>query len=169
MTDEYSTKDPTYGAGLGSTVTITRPANTTAYAANDVVGGALDLGIIAPSGGGDILFTSALLMPRIAAVPSGMTYFTLYLYSVTPPSAIADNGAWTLATADLGDFLGSINLSSPALPATSSNALYSQVNTVNVQVTAASQHVYAYLVTAGGFTPAANSEVYDLTVKALAV
>jgi len=154
--------------GYGTQTAVTRPANQTPYTANDVVGGAIDLGIMGPSAS-QIIITSALLEPRIAAVPAGMTSFTLYLYSVTPPSAIADNGAWTLATADLASYLGQIALGTPALPAASSNALIVEQANLGKQVKLAGTHLFAYLVTAGGYTPAANSEVYVIGAQSVAV
>ena len=147
------------GSGFGSPVTVTRPANTTPYTANDVVGGAIDLGVVGPSAG-QILIQSSRLEPHIAAVPSGMSYFTLYLYSVTPPSAIADNGAWTLASGDLSAYLGYVNLGTPTLPAASSASLVVEVTNIGKQVLLAGTHLFAYLVTAGGYTPANNSEDY---------
>ncbi len=154
--------------GYGTQTAVTRAANMTPYTANDVVGGAIDLGVMGPSAS-QIVITSALLEPRIAAVPTGMTSFTLYLYSVTPPSAIADNGAWTLASGDLASYLGSIALGTPALPAASSAALIVEQANLGKQVKLAGTHLFAYLVTAGGFTPAGNSEVYEIGLQSVAV
>jgi hypothetical protein len=154
--------------GYGTQTNVTRPANATPYTANDVVGGAIDLGIMGPSAG-QIIITSALLEPRIAAVPAGMTSFTLYLYSVTPPSAIADNAAWTLAAGDLASYVGSISLGSPALPAASSVALIVEQANLGKQVKLAGTNLFGYLVTAGGYTPAGNSEVYAIGLQSVAV
>lgn len=154
--------------GYGTQTAVTRAANMTPYTANDVVGGAIDLGVMGPSAG-QIIITSSLLEPRIAAVPTGMTSFTLYLYSVTPPSAIADNGAWTLASGDLASYLGSIALGTPALPAASSAALIVEQANLGKQVKLAGTHLFGYLVTAGGYTPAGNSEVYELGLQAVAI
>ena len=154
--------------GYGTQTAVTRAANTTPYTANDVVGGAIDFGVMGPSAS-QIIITSTLLEPRITAVPAGMTSFTLYLYSVTPPSAIADNGAWTLASGDLASYLGSISLGTPALPAASSAALIVEQANLGKQVKLAGTHLFGYLVTAGGFTPAANSEVYEIGLQSVAI
>jgi hypothetical protein len=96
-----------------------------------------------------------------------MTSFRLHLYDNTPPSALADNAAWTFTAADRAVYLGYIDIGSPALQGT---ALYCQVDAVNKQLEPGigSVGIYGYLVTNGAFTPAANSEVYTPRIYALA-
>ena len=158
----------TQTSGYGTVSTITRAANQTPYTANDVLGGAVDLGVMGPSAG-RVMITSIMLEPQITAVPSGMANMRLALYSVTPPSATADNGAWTLASGDLASFLGIFDIGTPALPAASSAALVIERDNLNKIVKLAGTNLFAYLITDGGFTPAANSEVYKLKVMAVAV
>jgi len=145
--------------------TITRPANTTVYTAGDVLGGPLDLGVLGPSGAA-VMITSIQLEADIAAIPSGQTSWVLYLYNVTPPSAIADNSAFDLPTGDRAAFLGLIPLG--ALIDLGST-LYVESNIINKQILLSGTHLFAYLVTVGGFTPNANSEVYKVTVHTLAL
>jgi hypothetical protein len=146
--------------------TVTRPANTTAYTAGDVVGGAIEFADIGPYAG-DILITTASLRINIAAIPSGMTSFTLHLYDITPPSALADNAAWDLPAGDRNNYLGQINLGSPA---DLGSTLRVQTDQVNTQVRlGGSYSVWGYLVTNGGFTPAGNSEVYVPTLHAVSL
>lgn len=154
--------------GYGTTTNVTRPANTTPYTAGDVVGGAIDLGVMGPSAS-PIIIDSARLMPQISAIPSGMTSFTLYLYGVTPPSAIADNSPFALTSGDYASFKGSISMGSPALPSATSTALIVETNNLGKQVALSGTHLFAYLVTTSGFTPAANSEVYAVTLHSVAV
>jgi len=146
-------------------VTITRPANVAPYTAKDVLGGAQSFASIGPSAAA-IMITGAQLEIDIATIPSGMTGFVLHLYNVTPPSAIADNGAFTLPSGDRAAYLGFIDLGSPEnLGAT----LYVEATNINKQVKLSGTGLFAYLVTTGGFTPAANSEVYKLTLHTQAV
>lgn len=152
--------------GFTSPATITRPANTTAYTANDNIGGAITFANAAPSGGGDILINSAELEADIAAIPAGATSYRLYLYTVTPPSALADNTAWDLPSGDRASFLGYVDL---GLIADLGSTLYCRVDGLATQIKAASSSVFGYLVTNGGFTPAANSEVYKVTLHATAL
>lgn len=156
---------PGAAAGYSAALTITRPANTTAYTAGDVVGGALTFPTMGPSGG-RVIITTAQLELDIAAIPTGMTSFTLYLYSVTPPSALADNAAWDLPSGDRAAFLGSIALGSPA---DLGSTLYVETSNINKQLKLAGTSLFGYLVTAGGFTPAANSEQYVVTLHSVAV
>lgn len=141
--------------------TITRPANTTAYTALDVVGGALTFATGLTSGQCGIITGCDLIM-KLTALPAGMTTFTLHLYDVTPPSAIADNGAWTTTTAgDQTAYLGSLAI--PAMALIGGGIVFSQADNLNHQIKLnASANVFGYLVTTAGYTPAANSEVYLL-------
>lgn len=150
--------------------TITRPANTTAYTANDVVGGAVEFTSVGPSGG-SVLFTSADLRINVASIPSGMTSFRLHLYNVTPPSALADNAAWDLPSGDRASYLGFVDLGTPV---DLGSTLFVQVPTGSLTLSSAklasgSTSLFGYLVTIGGFTPAANSEVYVPRLRTLGV
>ena len=160
---------PVTSSAFVSQPTITRPANTTAYAANDVVGGVVTFASVGPSGG-HVLFTSADLRIDVSAVPSGMAGFRLYLYSATPPSALADNAAFDLPSGDRSAFVGFIDLGTPAdLGAT----LYTQaalpLTLGAARLATGSTSLFGYLVTLGGFTPAANSEVYAPRLRTLGV
>lgn len=144
-----------------SKTTITRPANTDAYIAGDVVGGAfllkgwpINL---------DLLVTNIKLDVHETAVPSGMTSFSLKLYDATPPSALADNAAWDLPAGDRANYIGSISLGSPA---DIGSTLTVEAEQINKQIRSGSQGVYAYLVTTAGYTP---SSAGVMTVTAYAI
>lgn len=160
-TDSVTVKTQAYT----SPATITRPANQTPYTANDVLGGAITFASAGPSAGGDLLITSVELEADIAAIPAGMTTFSLYLYNVTPPSAVADNGAFDLAAGDRASFIGKIVIGAPV---DEGSTLYYRADNVNAHIKTASGSVFGYLVTSGGFTPAANSEVYKVTLHGVA-
>jgi hypothetical protein len=148
-----------------SSATITRPANVTAYTAGDVLGGAFQFANFGPLGG-RMRLVSASLRADIAAIPAGMTNFRLHLYNVTPPSAIADNAAFDLPAGDRAAYLGYIDLGNMVdLGAT----LLGQLDNISKQVKLASTSLFGYLVTTGGFTPAANSEVYTPTLAGVSV
>lgn len=146
---------------------ITRPANVTAYAAGDVVGGVLTLAAAGPSAG-HVVITSADLRYDVAAIPSGMSSFRLYIYSATPPSALADNAVWDLPSGDRASFLGYIDLGSIA---DLGSTLFTQVDGINKQVKLGTGEtaLYGYLVTTAGYTPAANSETLQLTLRTVAL
>ncbi len=153
-------------AAYAARVSLTRPANTTAYTANDVLGAtaaALTFAV-GPTGGGEVLITSVALEIDVAAIPSGMTSFNLHLHNITPPSALADNAAFDVPSGDRASYLGFINMGSPA---DLGSTLYVQVEGVNKQVTLLGANVFGYLVPVGGFTPGGNSEVYVVTIHSV--
>lgn len=152
-------------AGYTARTSVTRPANTTAYTAGDVVGAAAAAWTFTNVGpandrqtsidGANILITSAFLRINVTSVPAGMTSFRLHLYTSSPTSAYADNAAWTLHADDLTAYAGYIDLGSPALPAAASGAIYVQADQLNKQIklAAGSSTLYGYLVTNAGYTP----------------
>jgi len=152
-----------------SRTTITRPANTTAYTAGDVIG-TTDSAIIRIVGIGPmsdhILITAADLEIDVASVPSGMTSFRLHIYDEIPASALADNAAWDLPSGDRANYLGYIDL---GVISDVGSTLYTQADQVNKQFKLGFGHtsLYAYLQTIGGFTPAGNSEVYRLRLRSV--
>ncbi len=160
----YMEQNPATQA-YGSKVSITRPANTTAYTANDCLGAAAAaITFTAGAAAGEYLITSVELEVDVTAVPSGMAGFNLQLYNVTPPSALADNAAFDLPAGDRASYLGSIALSTPV---DMGSTLYCNNDNINKQVTLASASLFAYLVTVGAFTPAGNSEVYAVTLHTI--
>lgn len=148
------------GCGIVSQATVTRPANTTAYTAGDVIGGVITFAGMGRAGG-ETTIQVADLMVNIAAVPAGMASMRLHLYGVTPPSALADNAPWDLPSGDRAGYLGYVDFGTPV---DLGSTLYVQAVSAAGQIVplaAADTNVYAYLQTIGGFTPAANSEVYQ--------
>lgn len=146
-----------------SKTTITRPADTTAYTAGDVVGGALYLQGL-PGTLYDFLITSAALAIHVTAIPSGMTSFRLHLYNAPPPSALADNAAWDLPAGDRANYLGYIDMGSPT---DVGSTLFVQTDQINKQIRAGDAGVWGYLVTNGGYTPS-SAAVKTVEVHAIA-
>lgn len=149
-----------------SNPTVTRPANTTAYTAGDVVGGAITFAGIAPYGG-DILVTSTALRINVTGIPAGMTSFRLHLYTSSPTSALADNAAWDLPADDRAAYVGYIDLGSPV---DVGSTLFVQADQINKQIklAAGSSTLYGYLTTTAGYTPtSAAVKVIELHTVAL--
>jgi hypothetical protein len=156
------------GAAYESAPLVTRPANTTAYSANDVVGGVITFSGLGPAGEGRVI-VSAALRYDVAAVPAGMANMRLYLYSVTPPSALDDNAAWDLPSGDRAAFIGYVDLGTPV---DLGSTLFVQQDNLNklIKLDGAENTLYGYLVTTGGgYTPAANSETFRVTLRTRAV
>lgn len=148
-----------------SSVTFTRPADTTAYTANDVVGATLAALEFVAMGRNGVIITSAELEVDAAAVIASEASYTLHLYNVTPPSALADNAPHDLPSGDRASYLGSIVLGTPV---DIGSTLYLGTDGYNKQVTLLGSSIFAYLVTAAGFTPTA-SRVYKITMHTVEV
>lgn len=159
------------GAALPS-VTITRPNDTTAYTAGDVVGAAsaiLEFQNAGPAGA-VLLITEAQLAINVSALPSGMTTFRLHLYNAAP-TAIADNAAWDLVAGDRAAYLGYIDIEQ--MVDVGSTLFVQSDKTTNaslpkqVKLAAGVTSLYGLLVTHGGYTPTAQA-VKKLTLATMA-
>lgn len=160
---------PITGAAYGSQITLTRPADTSAYAANDVLGAAtassaaLQFAGIGPVAGGEVMLTTVQFEIDTSAIPSGMTGFRLYLYNSVPPSALGDNAVWDLLSTDRASFLGYVDLGSPV---DLGSTLYVETLQINKQVAVpVGGALFGYLVTFGAYTPASAS-VHKITLHA---
>lgn len=149
--------------GLGVSGFVVGTANFTpaaaAYAAGDIQDIAKEMqftdrnGVLVPAGSG-IRILSSVMKIGVTAIPSGMTSFIGQLYSVTPPSAQADNDAWTLAAGDLAAYRGSVNLGSPA---DLGGALYvkSQYIDTDINLGSGKSSLFMQLQTIGAYTATA--------------
>lgn len=149
------------GKAYRSTVTITRPSNTTAYTAGDVVGDTggsaiLTLSSVGPSGG-FVLIQSISLVFSDSTVPSGMGSFRIHLYSATP-TAIADNAAFDLVSGERANYMGYIDMPTPQ---DFGSTLYTQADYPGrlVKLAAASTSLFAEIETRGAYTPVSASTV----------
>lgn len=149
------------GKAYRTTVTITRPSNTTAYTAGDVVGDTNGSAILtftnAGPSGGFVILQSVSLVFSDSSVPSGMGAFRLHLYSAAP-TAIADNAVFDLVSGDRANYMGYIDLSTPL---DFGSSLYTQTDYSGrlVKLAAASTTLYAELETRGAYTPVSASTV----------
>jgi hypothetical protein len=163
------------GTAFRSVVTITRPSNTTAYTAGDVIGVAdgttpanagsaiITLSNVGPSGG-FVLLQSVRLMIGNSSVPAGMGAFRLHLY-MESPTAILDNAALDLVSGDVGKYAGYIDLPTPQ---DFGSILMTQADYPGtlVKLAAGSTSLFAELETRGTYTPASGT-LYDLRVLTL--
>ncbi len=142
------------------TATITRQANTTPYDAGDVVGPALAKLTFANVGkaGGSALINGVSLKLRTGTLPA--TAWRLHLYSVTPPSDLADAATFAVSSGDRDAYLGWIDI--PAAVNLGSTCVIN-VNNIGMQVKLSSANLYGYLQAIAGYTPG-SGDVYDVTV-----
>lgn len=157
-------------AGYSNSVTFT--TGTTAYAVADAVGAsgaaaAVSFTTMGPAST-EVMVTSAELEIDTTAPISGETSYTLYMYNVTPPSALNDSAAWTLPSGDRASFLGAVQLGTPAVPQPAATTLYVRQDNINTQIKlGATPTIFAYLVSNGAFTPTAR--VYKITLHTAAL
>jgi hypothetical protein len=141
-------------ASYTADVEFDRPDNTTAYDAGDIVGGVLEFEDIGPPNGGEVTVSYSSLRVDRSTVPEGMTSFTLYLFSVTPPSALGDNDAYTLPSGDRAASLGTLDV---GVPVSKGATLLIETYPINRPITVpAGGSLFAYLVTNGSFEPDAE-------------
>lgn len=144
-------------SGVTATATFTPAA--AAYGSGDIMDVAKEMsftyrdGVAVPVGS-LIRILSAITKIDITSVPAGQTSYLLHCYSVTPPSAQADNDAWTLASGDLTAYRGSIAL---GVPADLGASLYVKTSLIDTEIALASDKtsMFAQLVTVNSHTAAA--------------
>ncbi len=149
------------GKAYRTTRTVTRPSNTTAYTAGDVVGDTNGSAILtftnAGPSGGFVIVQSVSLVFSDSSVPSGMGAFRLHLYSATP-TAIADNAPFDLVSGERDNYMGYLDFSTPL---DFGSTLYTQVDYPGrlIKLAAASTTLYAELETRGAYTPVSASTI----------
>ncbi len=151
------------GAALVSAVSASAtftPA-ATAHAAGDCNGAAQQFALGANSGG-RIMITGATL--EIDGATAEATAWRLYLYSVTPPSALADDAAFDLPSGDRASFLGYVDLSTAV---DLGSTQWVETAQINKQIKLAGTGVFGYLVNLSAVTPAAVAHIVTLHAVAL--
>ena len=149
------------GKAYRTTATITRPSNTTAYTAGDVVGDTGGSAIISLTAAGPtagfVIIQSISLVFSDSTVPSGMGAFRVHMYSASP-TAIADNAAFDLVSGDRDTYMGYVDL--PA-PQDLGSSIYTQTDYPGrlIKLAAASTTLFVELETRGAYTPVSASTV----------
>lgn len=151
------------GSGVYAVQTFTPAAG--AYGAGDLISVAKQFTFVMADGvtgvptGSRIRILTSIIRNDVTAVPAGQTSFTLQTYRVTPPSAQADNDAWTLASADLPSYLGAVALGTPV---DSGAALFVRTGDLNVDMNLSAASFFGEYVTAGAATFAAVAHTVEL-------
>ena len=147
-------------SGVSKTITITRPADTAPYTAGDVVGNATSAILEIPNvgdAGEEIFITDITHVINAGAVPAGMDGFKLHFYNATP-TAILDNAAFAIESADRTKYVTEIALSSVTLKGGTVRSVDYQLNqTVTLSSTGS---LIFELETVGAFTPVSAQAEY---------
>jgi hypothetical protein len=144
------------GRGLSASAAFTPAAAN--HVAGDSFGTAGTFALGAPSGA-TIKINSVSL--RIDGGTAETTAWILYLFSVTPPSALADDAAFVLASGDRASFLGKVDI---AQTVDVGDTLFQEAQNVNKQVTLAGTGLFGYLVNGTALTPQAVA--HNVTINA---
>lgn len=144
----------------------TRPNDTNAYAATDVIGpvtsaggAVLTFANIGPAAGGEVIITSASIEIDDSALVSTEGAYVLYLHNGAPASNLGDNGAFDIPSGDRTTLVhgGKIQL---GIPVDEGSTLLNAVHGLNQQITVpAGGTLYGYLVTVAGYTPTAQRKL----------
>lgn len=149
-------------------VTITRPATTPTYAAGVVIGDTNGSAIFElinfGTAGEQIYITDINLEIDVASVPSGMGTFTVHFYNASP-TAIADNTAWDLVSADRSKYLGFQQLYTPSDKV---STLYSQNPQLSKSIILTGTSLFFILVTDASYA-ATSGAVKKLSFSGFAV
>jgi hypothetical protein len=168
VTQPVSMTSAPLGLAWESSALVTRPPNVAAYTANDVYGGVFEIQNIGASGG-FIFIESIDIIFNIIAVPAGMSSFTVYLYGVTPSSAIADNLPFSISSGDRASILNPRGIVlSASLAQGGGGSVVAEVRNINQLFKLTGTSLFGYVVTNGAFTPAANSENFTIRVRSFA-
>lgn len=154
-----------------SSASITRPNDTNAYADLDVLSNStteptvITFANVGPSGG-NIIINSVFMRCDVNVLPSGMSTFRLHLYNAAP-TAINDNAAYNLPSADRSKYLGWVDIPKPT---DIGDTLWSQTNGLSMQIKLAtgSTALYGILQTMTAYTPSA-SIVKTITINSVGV
>lgn len=147
--------------------TITRPADTTAYTAGDVVGAASVL--FQPTGngvglGGEIKAASCVSSANVATKPD----LQLWLFTAAVASVTADNAAFAPTDAEMLTFMGRIDFPTGNFKA--ANAGSAAAGNAACIATALSlpvpAYVYGVLVVQNAYVPV-SAEVFTLNLSVL--
>ena len=106
-----------------------------------------------------VMIRQSILRVNHTALVASEAGYTLHLYNVTPPSALADNDAWDLPSGDRASYLGKLALGTPVDVGSS---LWIETTQAKPVFLPAGGVLYAYLVTDAGITPTAAARVVSL-------
>ena len=150
-------------APVGFTGTATFTPAAASHTNGDVHGGAQEIEFTPePLSGSRIRIVSATLQINGGTVET--TTWRLHLFNVTPPSALADDAAFTLASGDRASYLGYVDF---AQVVDMGDTLYIETTDIQKQLLLAGTSLFGYLVNGTTLTPQAVAHVVTLQCVAV--
>jgi len=150
---------------IGTAAALTRPADTTAYAAGDAVGTASTSNLTLSNatrnnaGGGRIL---AVRLFKSGTTVTNATFTVLFFN--TAPTAVADNAAFNLLYAEQAYYIGEVALSTMTARGTGGGYAFSSISApIWFQAASGSKSLIAVITAAAAYTPA-SAETFQLSV-----
>lgn len=149
------------GAAFNASASFTRPNDTNAYTALDVLSDStsaptvLTFASIGPTAG-KVILTRATLEIDVSAIPSGMGAFRIHLYNASP-TAINDNAAYDLPSGDRTKYLGFIEIPTPYdLGSTLWADTEAMFQPIRMEIQLVTSSIYGIPQTVAGYTPTAS-------------
>ena len=150
---------------ITTSASFTRPNDTTAYAANDLVadsttaGSVTPMTFILPTGVGNSVVVRGVKVQKSGTTATNGN-FHLRLYGASPTCANGDNGAWSTS---LSSYLGKVD---PAIVEAFTDgcanvSTFAEGSDLYFRIT--SSKIYGLLVADAAYTPAAQ-EVFTITL-----
>jgi hypothetical protein len=171
---DTTTSQPVHGHGDTITVSITRPANTTAYTANDTwadsdsaptAGGATITGACRGSGGTGVLTDIVVVSSND---PATLLQAEIWLFD-SAPTAVNDNAAFALSDSDALKLVDVIGFTLATTTGGSGTNSYYRSGSLNVGYTCSGSANLRFLVKVkNAYTPA-SAEVLTVRFKTIPV
>lgn len=133
---------------------FTRPPDTTAYTAGDVIFDTTAAGVIQFDGvsAAGMIMAASCFMGEVDPVD-----LELYLFDVEPTN-LGDNTPFTISSGDLGDFIGVYSFADADKKTVNTTIrLYEAATHAPLAYTSSGGSLFGILVTRSAFTPAANT------------
>lgn len=145
---------------------LTRPANTTAYAAGDLVANDTTVGNVVP-----LIFPRSKFRGKTSGRVTGASIhksnatvtnanFRLHLFNAAKVLTNGDNGA--LVFSNLAGYIGAIDIDTEATPTTAGGGAYKHSAEVKLAF-GATGNLYGYLEALEAYTPA-SAETIDVVI-----
>lgn len=149
--------NPFHTAFIGCTASASFTPTAGVYGVGDIIDVAKEFafttadGAVVPAGS-LIRILDVVMKVDSTALDTGDGAYVLQSYSITPPSAQADNAVWTLASADLASYRGALTLGTPV---DLGSALYVKQSNVDIDIKLTTSSLWGRLVTTPGLTATA--------------
>lgn len=180
MLDEMQGTDPapcyTPGGLFSMAVAVTRPADTTAYAALDLIANSTTAGSVVPLAFDIARFAGeAVRIERVRLRKSGAVLtnasFRVHFFGAAPVPSVGDNGVLeasnVYALADVVGLAGSIDITMDKAAAAGARGVGVPTTGTGITLTPASgTTIYALIQAVGAYTPA-SGEVFTVVIEGM--